>query len=518
MAVAVSSVLPAPVRRARAATFVFFAMLGFGCGSWLVCLPAIEARLGIDHAQLGWMLLATGVGSLTAMQFAGPLVDRFGPARTTRVAAVAFAAIILGPGLVSASWQLPVALFCVGMSVGSVNVAMNTHAVVVERAYRRPIITCFHAVFSLGGVLAAVLGGSALAAGWSPAQYLPVAAALCLAAGLVAGPHMLRAAHTVGRAEEPATITAVIELHNRPAPGRSMSRIVLLGGLAAMFMISEGVANDWSSVSLADTLDAPAAVAAWAYGAFSTTMTIGRLVGDRLTAWLGPVRIIRYGALVGAAGLALANLAPVAPLAIAGWAVVGIGLCASAPQIFSAAGNIDPTRAGKNLSMVVGVGNAGMLAGPALIGIATHFVPLNIALLIPVVFCLVASGGARLVGGGRPSPAVVRPRLPRPAEAASHARELGGSVRRGTVRVARRARAAAGTSATLTAHALPAAATATVVYPDWQPAPSLTVGGASARARRDALDPEAVRFVEDMLADLWPESRAAAGDRGLVTA
>ncbi|MYY86300.1 MFS transporter, partial [Streptomyces sp. SID335] len=134
--------------------------------------------------------------------------------------------------------------------------------------------------------------------------------------------------------------------------------------------------------------------AALAYGAFATAMTVGRLLADRVAARCGPVAILRYGAAVAAAGLTVAALSPWIPLALVGWTVFGAGLSGCIPQLFSAAGHADPEAAGVNVSRVAGLGYLGMLAGPAVIGPLTHFVPLNLTFFLPVAFCVVAACAA----------------------------------------------------------------------------------------------------------------------------
>ncbi|SCD80642.1 Major Facilitator Superfamily protein [Streptomyces sp. DvalAA-14] len=147
-----------------------------------------------------------------------------------------------------------------------------------------------------------------------------------------------------------------------------------------------------------DVLGASAATAALAYGAFSTAMTAGRLVTDRVSARFGPVAVVRVGASTAAAGMAAVVFAPWIPLALAGWTVFGIGLSGCVPQLFSAAGHIDKEAAGVNVSRVAGVGYLGMLAGPAVIGALTRLMPLNVAFLLPLGFCAIAAAAAGLVG------------------------------------------------------------------------------------------------------------------------
>ena len=379
------------LRAARLATFAYFALNGFVLGMWVVHIPAVEDRTGIGHAVLGWLLLLLGAGAFAGMQLTGPLADRFGARTVVPVSAALCSAALVLPGLAGNAWTLGAALLALGFGNGCLDVAMNAHAVQVERGYRRPVMSAFHATFSLGGVLASLVGARTLGWGWNPAATLGAMALLGLAVAALAAPALLRPepARTAGASGAEArtgTDTGAEGIRRR-----TPRRIWLLAVLALMLMLSEGVANDWSVLHLRDVLDAPEATAALAYGAFSTAMTAGRLLADRVVARFGPVAVVRHGAATAALGLAVAALSPWIPLALGGWTLFGIGLSGSVPQLFSAAGHADRDAAGANVSRVAGLGYLGMLAGPAVIGPLTHLVPLNLTFLLPVALCAVAA-------------------------------------------------------------------------------------------------------------------------------
>lgn len=390
-----------PPRAARLATFTFFALNGFVLGMWIVHIPAVEHRTGITHATLGWLLLLLGAGAFVGMQVCGPLTDRLGARRTVPAGAALCSAALILPALATDAWSLGGALFVLGLGNGCLDVAMNTHAVQVERAYGRPVMSAFHAVFSVGGVFAALVGAVTIGWGWHPARTLAVVSAGGLVvAALATGALLPR--RTVPAPERP-TEPSVTSEPSAPAvtKRRTPQRIWALAALALALMLCEGVANDWSVLHLKDVLDAPAETAALAYGAFAGAMTAGRLVTDRVAARMGPVFIVRYGAALAALGLTAAALAPWIPLALAGWTVFGIGLSGCVPQFFSAAGHVDPESAGVNVSRVAGLGYLGMLAGPAVIGVLTHLLPLNLTFFLPVALCAVAAAAAGML---RPAP------------------------------------------------------------------------------------------------------------------
>ncbi|MER7396445.1 MFS transporter [Streptomyces sp. NPDC000151] len=397
------------LRHGRVATFAYFALNGFVLGMWVVHIPAVEHRAGISHAVLGWLLLLLGLGAFAGMQIAGPLTDRIGARTVVPLSAALCSAAVVLPGLAANVWALAASLLLLGFGNGCLDVSMNAHAVLVERAYGRPVMSAFHATFSIGGVLAALVGARTLSWGWSPAATLGAVAVLGLAVAAPAAGGLLRSARTArtartasdttetsGTAESSSGLTGAARRHRTPR------RIWLLAALALMLMLCEGVANDWSVLHLRDVLDAPPATAALAYGAFSTTMTVGRLLADRVAGRFGAVAVLRYGAALAALGMTVAALSPWIPLALTGWAVFGAGLSGCIPQLFSAAGHVDQDAAGVNVSRVAGLGYLGMLAGPAVIGPLTHLAPLNLTFFLPVALCAVAACTAAVLRAPRP--------------------------------------------------------------------------------------------------------------------
>lgn len=364
--------------RARAATIGVFALNGFVLGMWIVNIPTIKDRTGVDQATLGLLLLALGVAAWIGMQLAGRAIDRFGSRPVLTIAAVAVSLAIPGPAFATNATQLVIALAVIGFFNGIVDVAQNAQAVVVERDYGRPIMSAFHAFFSLGGLLAAGTGGLLIALD------VDVRVTLCVAAGVgVIVALSLRTSYLV----EPDLVPS------RPGPRTRVPwtpKVLLLGLLAFSLLLGEGVAYDWSTVHLHDSLGSSTTVAAMAYGAFSLTMTVVRLVADRIVAVWGPAQYVARAALLGAAGLLGAALAPTAPIAIAAWAVFGVGLAGCVPQFFSAAGNVDPAASGTYLARVTSMGYVGLLAGPSIIGLLTHWVPLTTAFAVPIAGCLAA--------------------------------------------------------------------------------------------------------------------------------
>lgn len=382
------------------ATFVYFILCGALMGTWVVYIPAVEERVDISHATLGGFLVLLGLGAFIGMQVAGRLTDRLGARVVVPVTGVLCSAALVLPGLPREPWMLAGALLVFGFCNGCLDVSMNAHAVHVEKAYGRPVMSAFHATFSVGGVFAAVVGAATAGAGLSPAVAMAAVGALGIVIALVSARALLPAVPTA------ADTDVVPQAERTPATERrgAGGRIWLLAALALMVMLCEGAANDWSALHLKDILGASASTAAFAYGTFAATMTIGRLLADRLAARFGPMAILRHGAATAAVGITLVALAPWMGAAFAGWALFGLGLSGCVPQLFSAAGHADPAAAGANVSRVAGLGYVGMLAGPAVIGWLTHLVPLNQTFLLLTLLCVIAAVAAGVLRTGADRP------------------------------------------------------------------------------------------------------------------
>ncbi|MEV6271108.1 MFS transporter [Kribbella sp. NPDC051936] len=380
----------APPRAARVATWLYFGLNGFAVGMWVVHIPSIEQATGITHSTLGLLLLVLGGAAFIGMQVAGPLVDKLGQRRLVPAAGILLGIALAGPGLATNWWTLGLTLILVGFGNGSIDVGMNAQAVVVERGYPRPIMAAFHAMWSIGGAIAAVIGAATLRAGVPTEVTLSLAGLVCIVLSLAASRFLLEATVSDEDADDAAP---------REKPPAKL--VWALGGLAFGLMLSEGVANDWAALHFRDILDTSVSTAAYAYGAFAVAMTVGRFLTDRVAAVVGPAAIVRWGAAMAAAGLTLVIVVPWVPVALVGWAVFGLGLAGGVPQLFTAAGNLDPRSSGALMARVVGLGYVGLLAGPALIGGLAHWMPLNIAFILPVVLCVLTFFGGPVLNSKR---------------------------------------------------------------------------------------------------------------------
>ncbi|GAB1333144.1 MFS transporter [Streptomyces sennicomposti] len=379
------------------ATYLYFVLCGTLMGAWVVHIPAIEDRVGISHATLGGLLVLLGLGAFSGMQVAGPLTDRLGSRVVVPASGILCGAALVLPGVARDPWTLAGALLVFGFCNGCLDVSMNAHAVHVEKAYGRPVMSGFHATFSVGGVLASLVGAGAASAGLNPAAGMAAVGAVGVVIALASARALLPAAESPDADSGSATEPEAAQAAGRRS---SSGRVWLLAVLALMVMLCEGAANDWSALHLKDVLGASAGTAAFAYGTFAAAMTLGRLLADRCAARFGSMAILRHGAATAAVGITLVALGPWMWTAFTGWALFGLGLSGCVPQLFSAAGHADPAAAGANVSRVAGLGYVGMLAGPAVIGWLTHLVALGHAFVLLTLLCVTTAVGARVLRTG----------------------------------------------------------------------------------------------------------------------
>ncbi|MBT2227524.1 MFS transporter [Nonomuraea sp. NEAU-A123] len=360
------------MNRARVAVYLLFFLAGAAIGTWTARIPAIKQDLGLSDGRLSLALLAIAAGAVAGMQVVGRLVDRYGSSRVMIPAALLQGVVLVLPAYAVNLGTLAAALFGFGVVHGVLDVSMNANAVEVERAWGRPIMSSFHAVFSIGGFAGAAAGGLFAHLALSPA-------ATFLSVGVVVALLAVWAASWALRSR-PAPVTSADGVR----PGLPKG-VLFLGVLAFCCLVGEGAAADWSSVYLREDLAASAGFAAAGYAAFSIMMTAGRLAGDRLAVRFGPVALVRGCGLLAAAGLGLALTVGHPVAGVAGFGCFGAGLSCIVPQVFSAAGHRDPAFAGRALARVASIGYLGFLSGPVLIGGLAELSGLPRALGVPAL-------------------------------------------------------------------------------------------------------------------------------------
>jgi fucose permease len=375
---------PAYLRQARWATTGFFLLLGAVLGSWVARIPAVQNGLRLDDAQLGVALLSTSVGAILAMPATGWLVQKWGNPRVIRVAATLLCASLPLLPLAPSLTLLMLALFIFGIGFGLLDVSMNVQAVAVEERYGRPIMSTFHGVFSIGGLLGAASAGLIAGAGVAPVPHLLAVALMLLILVTVANRPLL----DVRSADDGVPVFAV--------PPRAL---LGLGVLSFCVLFGEGAVADWSAVYLENVLGATPAIAATGYAASSLAMAAMRFAGDALTVQFGAERLVRVGGLVAGLGMTGGLLIGTVPAAVIGFACVGAGLAVAFPIALGAGGRTPGLASGTAIGAVATAGYTGLLVGPPLIGFVSDQAGLRVGLALLAVLCFVT---ALLAGTVRP--------------------------------------------------------------------------------------------------------------------
>jgi MFS family permease len=373
---------------ARIAIMFFFLLDGTLLGSWFVRIPEVQQDLGLSNGTLGLALLGSAAGALVTQPATAWMIAQWGSRRMTIVGAFAQCAALTLPSMASGLLPLILALVVLGGATGVIDVAMNVQGAEVERRYARPIMTTFHAFYSVGGLLGAMTAGLVTSRGVAVVPHL-FAIALLFAMGAGVARHWLL----------PTTINAGTASPAFGRPSRALGRIA---AIAFCVVLAEGAMGDWSAVYLQSTLAVTTGLAAGGYAAFSLTMTVGRLAGGWMTVALGAVRVVRLGGALVAIGLGMALLASNPGAALLGFACVGLGLSCSFPATITAAGRIPGMSPGAAIAAINTAGYTGFLAGPPLIGLVAEGVGLrsSLGILALVGMIMIALGGA--VDSGKP--------------------------------------------------------------------------------------------------------------------
>jgi MFS family permease len=354
--------------------------------AWIVNIPAIAQRTHVSKGILGIDLVVFGIGAVVSMQVSGHLIDRLG-SRTIAIAGGLLLVIGINlPGLATDGVTLAGALFIAGIGNGALDLAINDQGVLVEREYPRPIMSSFHAFYSVGGAAGAVFGSLTQLAELNVQVSLLIASVIGAALIPFFAPRLVPRPAGHPAADPLADAVGSSDPSLRRALVR---RVVILAALAFALMLAEGVANDWSALQAIERLHESRAAASLAYGVFALCMTIGRLSADRIAHSFGAVRVVRFGTAIAAIGMLVVISSGTYPLTLVGWALFGIGLSGVAPQIFSAAGNMGAVGRGVVLSRVVSSAYVGQLVGPGLIGWIAGAVGLTTAFLIPFALLVV---------------------------------------------------------------------------------------------------------------------------------
>lgn len=368
----------APLARSRAAVavIVMFAVNGMILGGYGGSLPSLRERLDLDATQIAIMLFCGGVAGITSMQIGGRLADSIG---ARRVVFAGLPILIVAALVLAVAPSFPfavVAAALLGLGNGAMDVAMNALGVQVEAARGKPIMSRFHAFFSVGNFVGA-------------GAVLVMAVALGIeGAGIVTPLMITLAVIAIGVFVVLVRISPEAAVVSHAADGlktKIPTMAWVLGAMAVAFGLSEGTAVDWSSLHVTDVAGVDPTTGALGLIAVSGFMVVIRLLGDGLVTRFGRRNVVRFGGICAALGYGTVTVVGSLPLLIVGWALVGFGVGMIAPQVYAVAGHLG---GGRVLAVVVTFGYAAFLAGPAVVGFLVNHLGIQHAMAIPALLCV----------------------------------------------------------------------------------------------------------------------------------
>lgn len=363
--------------------FSFFG-LGFATAAWAPLIPFAQQRLHFNHADFGLLLLCGGLGAMLAMPATGKIVQRIGCRVPIGFALLLLAVLLPSLSLLSTPLMMAITLFLFGTAAGSLGVALNIQAVVVEKNSLKSLMSGFHGMASLGG-LAGVLTITALLA-LSISSVISAFAVSLLLVIIV----FLSVPYNI-KAVENTSLEASSKVKNSIRQRLPQPLIILIGIACFIIFMTEGAAMDWSGIYLTQQYGVNTAFAGLAYTFFAIAMTTGRFTGHYLIRYFGEKKLLTYSAICATLGLALVSIAPHWWLVLVGYTLVGTGCSNIVPIMFSRAGRQTVMPSAVALSCVSTLAYTGILVGPAfigmigeLIGLKTVFMALSGLLLLIV--------------------------------------------------------------------------------------------------------------------------------------
>lgn len=387
------------VSAAAVATFIIFGANGLVFASWAARIPAVTEILNISSGQMGTLLLCTAVGSLIALPTAGHVIGRIGTSNSVRASGflAALAGVAIAVSLLAES--LPgtaVALFFFGIGIGLWDVSQNVEGADVEHRLKRTIMPKFHAAFSGGAFIGALVGAGLSGLGVGLPQHLLVIAGVVALLTFITPRYFLP--HTAPESRPDGEPTA----SRGPSAWRD-SRTLLIGVVVLGATLTEGAGNDWIAKAAVDGLGTSESTGALLFALFVLAMTAMRFFGGGAIDRYGRVAVLRASMAAAAAGLGLFVFAGNVWLAAVGAALWGVGAALAFPMGMSAAAD-DPKHAAARVSVVSTIGYVAFLAGPPLLGYLGDLTGIHLALLaigVPILVALLLAGVAKPLSSRR---------------------------------------------------------------------------------------------------------------------
>jgi predicted MFS family arabinose efflux permease len=363
-------------------TKAIFLICGLGISSWAPMVPYAKERLHLNDANLGLLLLALGVGAISMMPVSGLLAQRYGSRVVMLFASLLMTVMLPLLLVVNSLLIMAIALFVFGAAVGTVDVAMNAHGVQVQNIYGKPVMSSFHGLFSVGGLLGSLGLGALIKIGVEP-----ITAAIVISI-LVVAIVSLNFGSLLNRAAEREAIEKFSSDSSMSEKGSSKwwtGSVFFLGIMCFIVFLSEGAMLDWSAIFLKENRGVEEALAGVGYAAFSVAMATMRLVGDKLVSHFSGKTVVVGGSLLAATGIIIIVITPFFITSLIGFILLGIGAANIVPVFIGEGGRLKSVSALVAIPAITTMGYAGQLAGPALLGFIAH------QFSLPTAFSLIAA-------------------------------------------------------------------------------------------------------------------------------
>lgn len=359
-----------------------FASLNILVGTWVLYIPYVKQKLGLDDGQVGIALFCFALGTLSMIPASSSIIGRAGLGRATLAGIVVLSMAFLLPLSVGSYPLLCAALYVCGLFCCLTDIAMNALVSEVEQEDEVHFMSASHGFFSLGGVIGGGIGSLVITWFELPLAHMAwVMAGVILANLLVAKAYLGMPGKKIERQENPFRIGLL-----EPLLGLTVIAFLIMG--------SEGAIEHWSKLYLQDVvLIASERTTGLGFVLFSATMTLGRFFGDAVSRRYGPTNIIIGGCLISMAGFVSILVAELTP-ALIGFALVGLGFSVVIPELFRLAGKTEGVSSAEGISFVAGFGYVGFLISPAFLGFLSKVDSLKLsftALLAAAALALVVT-------------------------------------------------------------------------------------------------------------------------------
>jgi predicted MFS family arabinose efflux permease len=358
----------------RLAVRLAFLVAGFGLACWAPLVPFAKQQLAVDDGVLGVLLLCLGVGSIIAMLLSGIISARYGSKPIVIAGGIGLALALPLLTLATTPFALGAVLFVFGASLGAVDVAINVQALEVEGAANRPLMSGFHALFSVGGFLGAGAVTFFLSIGLSALVACLICSAFMLIAMILAAPGLLPSRSN----------------HDGPFFVLPKGLVLLLAVLTAITFLVEGAILDWSALLITSQGHVSETQGGLGYMLFAIAMTIGRFAGDGITTRFGDKAIMLWGGLITIFGFLVLLLIPHGYISLSGFFLIGLGASNLVPVLFRRAGSQKIMPPALAVAAVAMLGYAGMLVGPAGVGFVADLFGLPASFwMLALLMCLI---------------------------------------------------------------------------------------------------------------------------------